>query len=113
MVLVALSSNGLAMKTTIKNPTLTSRLSIADQVRSGSAFDVADFSEVRHQLIVENPETDNLPEVRFARENHQRRPASSLISSGRLEGAVYWFFSAPALFYLIYLVIRPLIGVVS
>jgi len=99
------------MKIAIENRTLTHQDTITDEIRSGSATKVADFSEVRHQLILENREIDKIQEVAIGRVNHKRRHASSLIWAQRVEAGLYWFISAPALLYLIYLVARPLIGV--
>jgi hypothetical protein len=110
-MLVASSSNGVAMKIAIENQTLTHQEAITDDIRSGSAPNVTDFFEVRHQLILENREIDNIQEVPIGRVNHKRRHASSLIWAQRVEAALYWFISAPALLYLIYLIARPLIGV--
>jgi hypothetical protein len=110
-MLVASSSNGVAMKIAIENRTLTHQDTITDEIRSGSATKVADFFEVRHQLILENREIDKIQEVAIGRVNHKRRHASSLIWAQRVEAGLYWFISAPALLYLIYLVARPLIGV--
>jgi hypothetical protein len=109
-MLVASSSNGVAMKIAIKNQTLTLQHINTDEVRSSSVRDVTDFFEVRHQLMLENREIDNIQEVPVGLVNHKRRLASSLISSERVEAALYWVISAPALFYLIYLIARPLIG---
>ena len=111
VMLVALSSNGLAMKTAIEDQTLTRQHTIADEIRSGSAPNVADFFALRHQLILENREIDKIQELPVGCVNHSRRLASSLISAERVEAALYWFVSAPALFYLIYLIIRPLVDV--
>lgn len=98
------------MKIAIENQTLTRQHAITDEIRSGSAPDVTDFFEVRHQLILENREIDNIKEVPVGRVNHKSRLASSLISAERVEAALYWFISTPALLYLIYLVARPLTG---
>jgi hypothetical protein len=112
-MLVTSSSKGLAMKIAIKNQTRSHQLAITSEIQTGSASSIADFSEVRHHLIVANRETDNIQKVPLTCASHNRSPASSLISSERIEAVLYWFFSAPALFYLIYLIIRPLLGVVS
>jgi len=109
-MLVASSSNGVAMKIAIENQTHTDRNTNTDEVRSGSARDVTDFFELRHQLVLENREIDNIQEVPVGRVNHGRRLVSSLISAERVEAALYWFISAPALFYLIYLIARPFTG---
>jgi len=101
------------MKISIENQTLTNQPPITDETRSGSAPDVKDFFELRHQLILENREIDNIREEPVGRVNHNRRLASSLISAERVETALYWFVSAPALFYLAYLIVRPLTGVMS
>jgi hypothetical protein len=106
------SSNELTMKIAITNQTLTQQPAITDETRSGSASNVMDFFEVRHQLILENREIDEVQEAPVEGMNHSLRHASSLISAARMEAALYWFFSAPALFYLIYLIFRPLIGVI-
>ena len=98
------------MKIAIENQTLTLQHINTDEVRSGSARDVTDFFEVRHQLILENREIDHIQEVPVGLVNHKRRLASSLISAERVEAALYWFISAPALLYLIYSIARPLIG---
>lgn len=100
------------MKIAIKNQTLTHRDATTDEIRSGSAPEVNDFFEVRHQLMLENREIDSIREEPVGRVNHNRRLAFSLISAERVETALYWFISAPALFYLAYLVIRSLTGVV-
>jgi len=99
------------MKIVIKNQPLTQQTPITDEIRSGFAPNVTDFYEVRHQLIFENRKIDNIQEVPVGCMNHNRRHTHSLISAERAEAALYWFVSAPAFFYLIYLIIRPLIGV--
>jgi hypothetical protein len=99
------------MKIVIKNQTLTHQDATTDEIRSGSAPEINDFFEVRHQLMLENREIDSIREEPVGRVNRNRRVASSLISAERVETALYWFISAPALFYLVYLVIRPLTGV--
>ena len=99
------------MKIAIENQTLTHQDTITDEIRSGPAPKITDFSEVRHQLILENREIDNIQEVPVGRVNHKRRHAFSLIWAERVEATLYWFISAPALLYLIYLMARPLIGV--
>jgi hypothetical protein len=109
-MLVASSNNDLAMKINIENQVLTPQPAITDEIRSGSAPNVMDLFEVRHQLILENREIDEGQEVPAGRMNHSRVHAP-LISVERVETTLYWFVSAPALFYLIYLIIRPLIGV--
>ena len=101
------------MKIAIENQTLAHQHALTGEIRSGSASDVTDFFEVRHQLILENREIDSIREEPVGRVHHNRRLASSLISAERVETALYWFVSAPALFYLIYLIIRPLTGVMS
>ena len=110
-MLVASSSNGVAMKIAIENQTHTDRNTNTDEVRSGSARDVTDFFELRHQLVLENREIDSIREEPVGRVNHNSRLAFSLISGERVETALYWLISAPALFYLAYLVIRSLTGV--
>jgi hypothetical protein len=112
-MLVALSSNRIAMKIAIENQTLTQQQAITSEIPSGSTPDVKDFFEVRHQLVLENREIDNIREERVGRANHNHRLESSLISAESVETALYWFVSAPALFYLVYLIIRPLTGVMS
>jgi hypothetical protein len=99
------------MKIAIENQTLTHQDATTDETRSGSAPQVTDFFEVRHQLMLGNRKIDSIREEPVGRVNHNRRLASSLISAERVETALYWFISAPALFYLVYLVARPLIGV--
>ena len=99
------------MKIVIENQTLTHQNATTDVIRSGSAPGVPDFFEVRHQLMLENREIDCIREEPVGRVNHDRRLVSSLISAERVETALYWFISAPALFYLVYLVIRSLTGV--
>jgi hypothetical protein len=112
-MLVTSSSNGLAMKIAIENQTLTRQDAITGEIRSGSAPDVTGFFEVRHQLILENQKIDSIREEPVGRVNYNRRLVSSRISAERVETALYWFISAPALFYLVYLIIRPLTGVMS
>jgi hypothetical protein len=112
-MLVAVSSNGVAMKIAIENQILTRQPAVTGEIQSGSAPDVTDFFEVRHRLSVENREVDNSGKEPVGRVNRNRRLASSLISAQRVETALYWFVSAPALFYLVYLIIRPLTGVMS
>ncbi|MBV9873719.1 MAG: hypothetical protein JO025_03235 [Verrucomicrobia bacterium] len=99
------------MKIATKNQPLTHQDATTDELRSGSAPEVNDFFEVRHQLMLENREIDSIREEPVGRVNRNRRLVSSLISAERVETALYWFISAPALFYLAYLVIRPLTGV--
>jgi len=99
------------MKIAIKNQTLTHQDATTDEIRSGSGPEVRDFFEVRHQLMLENREIDSIREEPVGRVNHNSRLAFSLISGERVETALYWLISAPALFYLAYLVIRSLTGV--
>jgi hypothetical protein len=110
-MLVASSSNGVAMKIAFENQTLAHQPTTTDEIRSGPAPSVSDFFELRHQLILENREIDNLPEVPVGRVNHKRRHASSLALAEQVEAALYCLVSAPALLYLIYLIARPVIGV--
>jgi hypothetical protein len=112
-MLVASSNNGVAMKIAIENQTHTYQNANTYEIPAGSACDVTDFFDVRHQLILDNRETDNIQDVPVGRVSHTRRYASSLISAERVEMALYWFVSAPTLFYLIFLIIRPLTGVMS
>ena len=99
------------MKIAIENQTLTHQDATTDEIRAGSAPEVTDFFEVRHQLMLENREIDSIREKPVGCVNHNRRLASSLISAERVETALYWSISAPALFYLVYLVIQSLTGV--
>jgi hypothetical protein len=70
------------------------------QTRSSSV--VADFSEARHHLMLES---------RHARRDKAARPVETGTSKLRalagsselLEEAVYWFLTAPALAYVVYL----------
>jgi hypothetical protein len=111
MMLVATSSNGLAMKITIENQTVTNQNEAADEIRSDSISHTTDFFEARHQLMLEYGEIDNIQEVTPARVNGNGRHQPSIASARLAEEALYWFLSAPALVYLIFLVVRPLIGI--
>jgi hypothetical protein len=81
------------------------------EIRSGPIRPIPDLAEVRHRLILENREIEKIQEVTTARVSDDGRYESSLVLANRVETALYWFFSAPALFYLIYLIVRPLIGI--
>jgi hypothetical protein len=99
------------MKIATENQTLTHQPTVTEEIRSGPALNVPDFSEVRHQILLENREIDDLQELLVGSVNHKRRRVSSLVSAARVEAALYCLVSAPALLYLIYLIARPLIGV--
>jgi hypothetical protein len=106
-MLVAVSSNGLAMKITIQNQTFTNQKAASDEMRSDST----DFFEARHQLRLKYREIDNIQEVTPPRVNGNGRHQPSLAAARLAEEALYWFLSAPALVYLIYLLVRPLIAI--
>jgi hypothetical protein len=110
MMFVAVSSNGLPMKIAIKNQTVAYQDTITDEIRSGSGPRITDFFEARHQLMIENREIDNIQEV-TTRVDDNLRHKSSLFSAELVESALYWFISAPALLYLIYLIAQPPIGI--
>jgi hypothetical protein len=99
------------MKITIENQTVTNQSATRDEIRSLSVHHITDFFEARHQLMLANRKTDNITEATAPRANDNRRPGSSLASVKSVEAALYWFISAPTLFYLIYLVVRPLIDI--
>ena len=99
------------MKIAIENQILTQQHAITDEIQSESALKLSDFSEVRHQMVLENREIVNLQKVPVGRVNCKQRHVSSLVLAERVEAALYGLVSAPALLYLIYLVARPLIGV--
>jgi hypothetical protein len=109
MVLVASSSNRIAMKITIENQTVTKQGATPNEIRSVSVPHITDFFEARHQLMLEYREIDNIQETTAPRVNDDRRHKASLASAKSVEAALYWFVSAPTLLYLIYLVVRPLI----
>lgn len=99
------------MKITIGNQTVTNQDATSDEIRSVSVPHIADFFEARHRLMLENREIDNIQEATPPRVNDKRPHKSSLAWAKSVEAAVYWFVSAPTLFYLIYLVVRPLIDI--
>jgi hypothetical protein len=110
MMFVVASSSGLPMKFAIKNQTVAYQDTITDEIRSGCGPRITDFFEARHQLMIENREIDNIPEV-STRVDDNLRYKPPLFSAELVESALYWFISAPALLYLIYLIARPSIGI--
>jgi hypothetical protein len=99
------------MKITIENETVAHQPARTDQIPTGSVPDMIDFFEVRHQLMLGHREIDDTKEVDATGVKGKREHGSSLTLADSVETAVYWFVAAPALLYLIYLVVRPLIGV--
>ena len=99
------------MKITIENQTVTNQEATRDETRSVSVPHVTDFFEARHQLMLANREIDNIQEATAPCVNDNRRHESCFASAKSVEAALYWFVSAPTLFYLIYLVVRPLIDI--
>jgi len=110
-MLVAVSSNGLAMKITIQNQTFTNQKAASDEMRSDPTPHTTDFFEARHQLMLKYREIDNIQEVTPPRVNGNGRHQPSLAAARLAEEALYWLLSAPALVYLIYLLVRPLIAI--
>ena len=98
------------MKATIENQPVTHKHATIDEIRSGSVSDLMDLFDVRHQLMVRYREIDDINEVSYERVKGHRRRGSSLALAQSVETAVYWFVAVPALLYLVYLVVRPLIG---
>jgi hypothetical protein len=111
MMLVAASSKGLAVKITIQNQNVTNQNAASDEIRSDSISHRTDFFEARHQLMLEYREIDNIQEVTPPRVNGNSRHQPSIAPARLVEETLYWFLSAPALVYLIYLVVRPLIAI--
>jgi hypothetical protein len=109
-MLVASSSNGLAMKITIENQTVTNQDATLDEIRSGSVPHIMDFFELRHRLMLENRKIDNIQEATVRPVNYNRRYEYCLASAKFVEAGLYWFLSVPALGYLMYLVVQPLIA---
>jgi len=99
------------MKITTENQTVTNQEATRDEKGSASVSNITDFFEVRHQLMLENRQIDNIQEATIPGVNDNSKHELSLASAKFVEEAVYWFVSAPALLYLVYLVIRPLIGI--
>jgi hypothetical protein len=69
------------------------------QTTSSSA--VTDFSEARHQLMLESRHGRRDKGTRAVKNSTAKLKARAT-SSGFLEEAVYWFLTAPALAYVIY-----------
>jgi hypothetical protein len=99
------------MKITIENETVTYQPAGKDQIRAGSVPDMIDFFEVRHQLMLGYREINDTKEVDTTGLKGKRKHGYSLTLAESVETALYWFVAAPALLYLVYLVVQPLIGV--
>jgi hypothetical protein len=98
------------MKATIENQTVTHKHATIDEIRSGSVSDLMNLFDVRHQLMLRYGETDDIKELTDTQVKGHRRRGSSLALAQSVENALYCFVAAPALLYLVYLVVRPLTG---
>jgi hypothetical protein len=102
MVLVALTTTRkYAMKITIENPTVTTQ----PDTGTKQVPQIMDFCDARHLLALTGQETHSPKKITAQPVNGNRRPPTLGASPNLLDEALYWFISAPALGYLIYLVL--------
>jgi hypothetical protein len=88
------------MKITIENQTVTTQA----EIRPDAVPDSIDFFEARHRLVLEGRQTHNATEMTPRPVDRNSRRGAFLASANLVDEALYWFISAPALVYVIYLV---------
>jgi hypothetical protein len=98
-MLVASSTSNELMNITFQPKNHPEQARSDSQTRSGSV--TSEFSEARHQLMLESTHTGQHKAARAVRNGtgQLKAPASSSVI---LEEAVYWFLTAPALAYVVY-----------
>jgi hypothetical protein len=65
---------------------------------------ISDFFEARHQLMLKSRETAGPNETIHPVQCAKKRPEPFMTSASVFEEALYWFISAPALVYVVYLI---------
>jgi hypothetical protein len=101
MLLVASSTRKPAMNITIENQTVITR----GETRPKVAPHIMDFFEARHLLMLAPRETRRLKKITGRPVKRNRRPETFGASANLIDEALYWFISAPALGYLVYVVL--------
>jgi hypothetical protein len=101
MMLLAPSTRELAMKLIIEHKTVATK----PESRPQLVPDSRDFSEARHLLLLASREAGNQKKLAFRSLYANDGRDTFLASTNVVEEVLYWFISAPALGYLIYLVL--------
>lgn len=89
------------MNITIENQTLTTQ----DKTRPEVVPHIMDFFEARHLLMLAPRKTRSVKKITARPANGNRRRETFDASANLIDEALYWFISAPALGYLVYVVL--------
>jgi hypothetical protein len=93
------------MNTIFETESVTDQDQTAEDTESASLPHISDFFESRHQLMLDSRETARPNETLYRVQRAKQEPKPPMTSTSMLEEAVYWFISAPALVYVVYLIL--------
>jgi hypothetical protein len=93
------------MNTIFETESVTDQDQTAEDTESTSLPHISDFFEARHQLILESREAARPNETVYRVQGAKQDPELPVTSTSVLEDALYWFISAPALVYVVYLIV--------
>ena len=93
------------MNTIFEAESVTDQDQTAEDTESASLPHISDFFESRHQLMLDSRETARPNETLYRVQRAKQEPKPPMTSTSMLEEAVYWFISAPALVYVVYLIL--------
>jgi hypothetical protein len=101
MLLVASLTRKPAMNITIENQTAITR----GETKPTVAPHIMNFFEARHLSMITSREARSLKKITARPVKGNRRRETFGASANLLDEALYWFISAPALGYLVYVVL--------
>jgi hypothetical protein len=93
------------MNTIFETESVTDQDQTAEDTESTSLPHISDFFEARHQLILESREAARPNETVYRVQGAKQDPELPVTSTSVLEDALYLFISAPALVYVVYLIV--------
>lgn len=91
------------MNTIFQTESVTTQNQTAEDAESRFLPHISDFFEARHQLMLEPRKSARPNKTVYQIQRAKQELALPMTSTSLLEEALYWFISAPALVYVVYL----------